>query len=244
MSTRPTVGRKWAIRLAALLLVGFVSWFVSPALFSFGEKGENLRPELALVPPDAFLFVQLRAGEVWDSDLIVKSRAALKEFAGKMDLPMDPADVESISVVVQSAQAFPMLSQQFGSKPVEKPNRSDKKEIDDFKSGKKVMEDANPLIAERDSGTLDKKNGEVVIVFSKGVPLSIEPTEKDGVAAKIMGYKIFFEQFVEPPEEDKKIEFKVTGKSAFSDKRGVATITITVRKKGQQPEKGTEKPPE
>src|ERR1700722_17611200 len=89
-------------RAAVLVLFAILAGTLAPTLFSSGDKtGDTLRPELALVPQDAFAFVHLRAGEVWDNDMIAKLRKHTgKEFDPlKQSIGVDLVDVESMTYV-------------------------------------------------------------------------------------------------------------------------------------------------
>src|SRR5258708_3057546 len=107
MFLKSSVGRR---RVAALLLSAALAWMLSPNLFSSGDKtAPKLRPEPALVPPDAFAFVHLRAGEVWGNDAVAKLRQQFgKSFDPSIIFGFDLADVDSVSFVVPTAESIPM----------------------------------------------------------------------------------------------------------------------------------------
>ena len=119
MPSIPSLRSRWAVRLAGVFLLAILGWALSPHLFSSSEevdkteKAEILRPELALVPPDSFLFVHLRIGDVWDHPLIARAQKVLvdNKLLGdkgeiKMDLPLQLADLESLTFVIPSAKTL------------------------------------------------------------------------------------------------------------------------------------------
>src|SRR3982750_2907787 len=74
--------------LLVCLLMG-----ASANLMSAGEKaaGQNLRPELALVLPDAFAFAHLRPAEVWQTDLVAALRQQYADPIAELRLELRKA---------------------------------------------------------------------------------------------------------------------------------------------------------
>ena len=277
-----TVRRPWALRLVGTMSLLVLGWTFSPQLLSFfadKDKGENLPPELAVVPPDAFVFTYARPAEIWDHETIAKLRELLKEhkkeFSGN-EFPVNPGDVESLSMVVMTAQTVAMFQgglrrkikaeipepedkvekkkkddfdkkkddfDKIDKKKVDEPKKDDldkkkddspkvpeKKKVDEPKEGKKFddKEPAKKIVDEPKEPA--KKGEEAKRKVSKDVTVGqlfgqmgdyvvqlkypikyVEPAAKDGVEAIIQGGRVVFKQTVDPPLEDKEIDFIIRG---------------------------------
>jgi hypothetical protein len=79
---------------------------------------------------------------------------------------------------------------------------------------------------ENERASLDGNRNSAEITFKNGVPKSVEPAQKDGVKAAVVGDKVVIQRVGDAPAEDKKIEFTVKNKD-----NEAAIIKITVKKK-------------
>jgi len=106
-------GRRGVSVLLALgVLLGVLTWAVEPGFFFAQDKagGPNLPPELAVVPPDAFAFVQIRPADLWGSEFVTKLRKYVPEemIKGLTEF-VDVADLESVAFVVSTAGSIPKM---------------------------------------------------------------------------------------------------------------------------------------